>query len=218
MAKIHRQVLDQTRQKLLNQLSFLKGKDFYLAGGTALALQLGHRTSIDFDFYTLQKFDPHQLLRQLKSKLNLPLQSLFSDEETLRLLINGVETSFFFYPYQLIAPLVEYSRGVELAALPDLAAMKAVAIVQRAKKRDFYDFYYLLTHTFSLEKILSFVSQKYPEYDFGHILVALVYFEEVEKDNEEERIRLLGSWPSWEEIKRRIIDEVRNYQLKSARE
>ena len=106
-----------------------------MSGGTALALQLGHRTSLDFDFDSNEKFDSQQLF--------VDAETVSRTENTLQVVINEISVSIFYYPYKLIDNLVNF-ESIQLAGLCDIAAMKIVAIIQRARQRDFVDMYYLI--------------------------------------------------------------------------
>ena len=203
------EILDSKRRKLLPQLAFLKKHGFYMAGGTALALQIGHRTSLDFDFYTQKKFDNNKLLRKLEEKFKNVIL-IQSAEQTLIVKVNDVEMSFFHYPYPLAYPAVEID-GVPLASKEDIAAMKIIAISDRGTKRDFIDIYFLLKE-FSLGKIFNFIKKKYPNFNIYVGLRGLTYFADAEK-KQTRRLYLFRS-VSWPEIKKFLIKEVKNYQEK----
>lgn len=201
------EILDKKRRRLLSQLSFLKKFGFYMAGGTALLLQLGHRKSLDFDFYTQKKFDNKKLLRELEQKLrNVTL--IQTAEQTLIVRAEGVEMSFFHYPYPLIYPLLEIN-GVYLASKEDIAAMKMIAISDRGTKRDFIDVYILLKE-FSLEAIFQILKKKYPSFNIYVALQGLTYFVDAEK--EQKRKLYLFQNVSWSKVKKFLIEKVKNYQ------
>ena len=200
-------ILDKKREKLLSQLVFLKKYGFYLAGGTALALQIGHRTSLDFDFYSERKFDNKKLFLELERKFKNVIL-IQKPEQTLIVKINGVEVSFFHYPYPLIYPLVKY-KDVYLASKEDIAAMKLIAISDRGTKRDFIDIYFLLKE-FSLKRIFEFVIKKYPNFNIYVGLQGLTYFIDAEK--QQKRKLYLFHFVSWSKVKKFLIEEVKKYQ------
>ena len=111
-------------------------KDFYLAGGTALALQLGHRKSIDLDFFSKNYPSKNEVLVREFEKYH-PTISM-EDEGTLSLFIDEVKVSFFKYKYKLLEKPAYYN-GVKLASVLDIACMKLIAISQRGAKKDFVD-------------------------------------------------------------------------------
>jgi predicted nucleotidyltransferase component of viral defense system len=210
MAEFYFSVLIPRQIKLLKKLKFLKKYGFYLAGGTALALQIGHRTSIDFDFYTEKKFDSQKLYKLLEKKLKR-VTLLGKDEDTLLVRIQNVSASFFRYPYPLIFPPIQRKDFPPLASKEDIAAMKIIAISERGTKRDFIDIYFLLKE-FSLEKILNWVKKKYPNFNIYIALRALTYFADAE-EKQKRRLYLTYS-VSWSKIKKFLIEEVKKYQEK----
>jgi len=114
-----------------------------LAGGSALALHLGHRISIDLDFFTSDRcYQSEPLVQQLRSIGELVVQQ--QSEKTLVGSLNGVRLSFFFYPYPVLGEFIELDE-VQIASLLDIALMKLIAISQRGKKRDFVDLFLLAT-------------------------------------------------------------------------
>lgn len=177
---------------------------FYLGGGTATALHLGHRLSYDLDFFTEQAFDPDLPRRTLA-----PLGDLSIDQESKDTFLgtfNGARISFFIYPYRLLDMPVEY-KGVQVASLPDIAAMKLDAISSRGRKRDFIDLYFICQRVFSLSQVIAFFEQKFEgiQYSKVHLLKSLVYFADAEAD---EMPQMLES-ASWEVIKQFFESQTR---------
>ena len=206
---LHQNILNNHQRELLNNLHLQDVGDFYLAGGTALALQIGHRTSVDFDFYTKDIFDSLELLTTLKKQISdLTVQT--QAEKTLRVFSESTEISFFTYPYPLIKPTVQFGR-FKLASKEDIAAMKLIAIVQRGIQRDFVDVYFLLQE-FPLQDLISFVIKKYPGYQEMVILKALVYFEDAENAEPRNGMKVLATAFSWEKAKATILAEVKKFQ------
>lgn len=201
-------ILDKKRINLLKKLKFLSKYGFYLAGGTALALQIGHRTSMDFDFYTEKKFSLLKLQRLLEKKFKEAIV-LQKAEGTLIMKIDGVANSFFQYPYPLIFPPIKYQNFPPLASKEDIAAMKVIAISDRGTKRDFIDIYFLLKE-FSLEEIFNFIKKKYPNFNIYVGLRGLTYFVDAEK--KQKRRLHLTHFVSWGKIKKFLIGEVKKYQ------
>ncbi len=173
---------------------------FYLAGGTALALQLGHRRSVDFDWFSREGFDPLRLARELSDR-GVPLVSTATERGTLHTTISGVKASFLAYPYPMVEPLIFWpEESFELAAPADIAAMKLAAVAQRGARKDFYDLVALGRAGFDLVRMLESYRRKYQIQDLGHVLTALTWFEDADVD----RDPLLGTSESWEEVKRTI--------------
>ena len=205
-------VLNKNKRKVFSQLKFLRKHSWYLAGGTGLALQIGHRTSVDFDFYTSQKFEPREILNQFEEEFPNQVEIILQKENTLILNIDGVQISCFFYIYPLILPLIEIG-GVATASIEDITAMKIIAIGQRGTKRDFIDVYYLLKR-FGLEEIFRFTQKKYPKFNIYHALRSLVYFVDAEKEDKvrKGKIRIFDQNFSWSKVKSYLIQQVKIYQ------
>ncbi len=197
------QILNKNQESLIKDISFLKFPPYYLSGGTALALQLGHRTSLDFDFDSKEKFDSKNLF--------VEAETISRTEDTIQVVVNGISLSIFYYPYKLIDNLVKF-EGIQLAGLCDIAAMKVVAVIQRAKQRDFVDLYYLIK-SLGLKKIIDSVYQKYPWYTDNSMIIfrSLIYFEEADSDSEAGRIIIFNSKVTWELVKFEIKTEVDKY-------
>lgn len=210
MQRLYSQILNENQKKILQKLSFLKQNKFYLAGGTALALYLGHRTSLDFDFYTQSHFDSVLLYREIENVFNGEAVLALREEDTMFCKIAGVDISFFWYKYPLVKKSTEF-EGILLASPQDIAAMKLIAVFQRPAKRDYIDVFFLLKD-FSLEEMFSFVKKKFPNFNSYLTLRALTYFEDL-KDEEKRKIEVLDKSFSWEKAKEVIFEKVKKYQL-----
>lgn len=206
--KFYPQILSSKQKEVLGKLKFLENFNAYLAGGTALALQLGHRTSLDFDFYSPKKLP----FLQLRGKLVESFTSLTlgtQTEDTFQADINGVSFSVFYYPYSIVKKLIEFPP-IRIASLEDIAAMKVVAVIQRAKQRDFWDLYYLI-EKLGVEKVIKSAFRKYPWYEENSqiVLKALTYFDEADSDQEVNRIVVFDKKIRWNEVKKKINQEVK---------
>ncbi len=146
---LHLECVPEPAQCLARQLfPAMAQHRFVLAGGTALALQLGHRVSLDFDFFTAPQSFPARLLDTLAAKGHR-LEPIQDRHDTLDVIVDGVKCSFFSYPYPFTGS-PESLHGVPLASVLDIAAMKLVAIAQRGARKDFVDLYVVLqNHDFS---------------------------------------------------------------------
>lgn len=210
MSGLHLEILNPNQKKLFPRLAFLKKKQFYLAGGTALALHLGHRTSLDFDFYSQFRFDSGELSSEIESFFSNEAKTTLRERETLFCQILEVDLSFFWYKYRLLKKPIE-AHQVLLASVEDIAAMKLVSIIQRPVKRDYVDIFFLLK-TFSLGKMCSLAKKKYPSFNEYLALRALTFFEDL-KEEEKREVNVLDKNFSWEEAKKKILEEVKPYQL-----
>lgn len=175
-----------------------------LVGGTALALQYGHRNSVDLDFFgaaELDSLDVRQALNAagrttvIKESRNIKIYS-----------VNGIKVDFVNYPYPWIAETV-YEEDLRLASDKDIAAMKVNAIEGRGSKKDFIDMFFLLQR-YSLQDIFGFYQAKYPENSIFRALLSLTYFD----DADLQLMPKMYSPASWEEIKTFIREQVKGYQ------
>ncbi len=171
-------ILDKKRQDLLPRLAQLKN-EFYLAGGTALALQIGHRDSVDFDFFKTGDFDTQQQFQKIKKDLNAyKLTKIQEENNTLTVLAdNEILLSFIGYNYPLIKEKI-YEKYLCLAATEDIAAMKMSAILNRASNKDYIDLYFIL-QTHKLNDLLELAQKKFQDIDTNLILKSLVYFADI---------------------------------------
>lgn len=205
-------ILNWNQKRILKKVSFLKKYGFYLAGGTAIALQFGHRTSKDLDFYTAKHFKSIQVIQEFKKIFGKEVIDIKRAPDTLFLKIRQTDLSFFRYSYPLIRPLISY-LSVKLASAEDITAMKIEAIIERGTKRDFVDIYYLI-RKFGLEKALKkFVAEKYPEaFNEHNCLHALMYFKDAEAPQKDRKKIYLYENIEWKDIKEYIESEVKKYQ------
>ena len=180
---------------------------FYLSGGTALSLQLGHRESEDLDFFSEQSFEPDALEKQLHSYGTLAETELVKG--TLNTYLDGVKLQFLLYPYRLIEPLVEWG-STRLSSVIDIACTKLQTVGMRGSKKDFIDIYFILQH-FSLPELLEYTKKKYAESDYSetHILKSLVYFD----DAEDQPMPRMHQDVSWEQVMRSIIKAVKSISI-----
>ena len=207
LEKLRLDVLPQkTKRAFLRcvELPLFKRRGWYLAGGTALALQVGHRQSVDLDFFTSKKtFEERKIEEQFAdagkwTTTSLSLGTLYGE-------FLGAKISFISYPFFRAAdPLIQVG-SVLLLSPSDIAVMKITAVSQRGRKRDFFDLYWLSLHILPLEKSLERVKHQYAvDQNFNHILKSLVYFEDAEDDPEPD----IFFKATWWEVKSFFTKEV----------
>jgi len=206
---MHQEVLNQKTKRFLEKINKTEILgNFYLAGGTALALQIGHRKSLDLDWFSKKSF----LLGDLKNKLKIFGKLKIEEEEkdTLNCILNGTKVSFFEYPYKTLFPFINYKKNIKLADKRDIACMKIDALSSRGSKKDFIDFYFLLRE-FSLKQLLNLFDKKYKDikYNHLHILKSLTYFKEAEK----QPMPLMLKEIDWEIVKKEIIKKIKSYLI-----
>lgn len=207
------EVMPATQQTMLRRLASIVGqRGMYLAGGTALAIQVGHRRSVDLDWFSPSAIDPMALAADLRSA-GIPIQVTDVDEGTLHGKAGGVMLSFLEYRYpDLVAPIEWPDYGVRLSALEDLACMKLSAIGGRGSKKDFIDVFALGREKFTLDQMLQFYGQKYEIADLGHTLFALTYFDDAEQDDTPAMLWQID----WDEVKAVVEGWVQDYTQKQA--
>ncbi len=177
-------------------------KNFYLAGGTALALQLGHRKSIDLDWFTSSAFQNSVIKTEVSKLGNFKVES--EDKNTIHGVLENVKVSFLVYGYPMLYPFTKI-LGIRAADIRDIAAMKLDAISSRGSKKDFIDLFFLL-QKYSLADLINFFEKKFSNICCNklHMLKSLVYFQ----DAEAEPMPIMLKPTSWEEIKKHIILEA----------
>lgn len=173
-----------------------------LVGGTSLALQYGHRNSIDLDFFGTIDDDPLSIRECLETIGHV---SVLKETKSIRIYdLDKVKIDFVDYSrYQWLTEAIT-EDGLRLASPKDIAAMKVNAIEGRGTRKDFVDIFFLLQH-YSLDEILGFYQEKYPEHSVFRALMSLSYFEDAEK----QMMPKMFSKVSWDEMKAYIIKEVK---------
>lgn len=180
-------------------------KDCRLVGGTALALQYGHRSSVDLDFFGSFSPEKDELFDVLTSYADV--QTIKDSPKIKIFFMDNIKVDFVNYSiYPWIDNTVE-EEGLRLASPKDIAAMKINAVEGRGSKKDFIDIYFLLQH-FSLSEILDFYSRKYPNYSIYRALKSLIYF----ADADPRDMPTMFEDVSWEEIKVSIKKQVVEYE------
>lgn len=173
-------ILNEQQHVILPCLAEVAHDLFYLAGGTALALQLGHRLSLDFDWFAATIGNQEELLKKLR-QLCSDFQILSISHETIHIQMQGVQVSFLGYDYPLLQPLKFWEQGnFFLADIQDIACMKLAAITGRGARKDFIDLHRIISDHYDLHTCLGFFKQKYRQQDIGHVIRSLVYFEDAE--------------------------------------
>ena len=179
-------------------------RQFYLAGGTAAALYLGHRISGDLDFFSQKEFDESFLISALAASGDFQLEQKAT--QSVLGILSGTKMSFLGYPYPLLSPLQEFGT-LRIADIHDIACMKIDAVSARGARRDFIDLYFILTTITPFSKILPLFEKKYASltYNLMHVKKSLVYF----SDAEEEPMPNMLKPVQWEKVKLFFEHEVK---------
>jgi hypothetical protein len=200
---MHKETIDERTKRVWGKIanSGIAGR-FYLAGGTALAVHLGHRKYVDLDFFSQENFSTPELKRQLSDIGEIVL--LGEADGTLHVTIDHVMVSFLHYGYGLLFPLVKF-EGLSLADERDIAAMKLDAVSSRGSRKDFIDIYELLKK-YTLAELIDLFEKKYAgiKYNMLHILKSLVYFDDAE--GEPPPVMLFDA--NWDDMKQTISKAV----------
>lgn len=185
LEQLHVDILPKATKKAFlkyAEMSFFSTGGWYLAGGTALAAQVGHRQSVDLDFFTLQSRFNEKKIEEAFSAIG-GWKTSFIDKGTVYGEMDGAKTSFIAYPF--FRPKLQPVKVGSISILKpeDIAAMKIIAISQRGKKRDFFDLYWISLNNQSLsESIVAAQKQYSVSVNLTHILKSMVYFEDAESD------------------------------------
>lgn len=206
--KWHYEILPRATKKALDFLSqekWLNKSEWYLAGGTALALQAGNRKSLDLDFFSEKRdFNEKKLLANFIGNENW--KTTVEEKNTIYGELFKAKVSFIAYPF-FIPKQEPISHGsVRIINPVDIAVMKITAISQRGRKRDFFDLYWCAQNLEPLRNTIQRLKIQYPSvaHDYHHILKSLVYFEDAESDPMPE----IYFKASWRTVKNFFIKEI----------
>lgn len=201
---LHYQTIDSTTLELLKALSAIDiFRDLRLVGGTSLALQFGHRKSIDIDLFGKLTADPFEVNNALSEFRDV---KKLNDSKNIHIyLINGIKVDIVNYTYPWIGKLIT-TNNLRLADQQDIAAMKLAAITGRGTKKDMYDLYFLLQQ-FSLSQMLNLYETKYKDGSLFLVLKSLVYFDDADEDIMPDLINPIP----WDRIKNRILQAYLEY-------
>jgi hypothetical protein len=196
-------IIAQPTFELIQKLQLLPElQGFYLVGGTSLALQIGHRNSIDIDLFTQNEFSSADLAEKLSESMSLQVSALKNN--TLLAVIDNVKTDFIRHKYPLVNEPIQ-ENGIIYLSKEDIAAMKLNAIINSGKRlKDFIDIYFLLDF-FSVNEMLDFFAVKYANYNPLIALKALTYFDEIDIRIEPPKLRKTLRMTT---LKKRIQDAV----------
>lgn len=191
-------------------LLFFSSSGWYLAGGTALALQAGHRQSVDLDFFTTEKtFDEKQVAEQISNE-ETSWKTTSLSRGTIYGEFKGAKMSLIAYPFFRPAKPMCRAGTVSLLALSDIATMKIVAISQRGRKRDFIDLYWLCLHVQPLLENIRGAQEQYTvRQNPSHLLKSLTYFADAEDDPMPE----IFFKATWAEVKKFFQVETKKIAL-----
>ena len=192
---------------LMNEEIF---SEYFLVGGTALALRLGHRKSIDIDMFTKNDIPVNEIQRFLSEKYNF--REEFREKNTLKGDVEGVKLDFIKYDYPLLKSFEENPDNIRIASNEDIIAMKLSAITDSGSRvKDFTDIAFLSKY-YSLHEMLDFYKTKFDGANIFSVTKALVYFDDIDFSNEP--VNLIKGKFNWKKIETRLIDMTKNPEKK----
>lgn len=208
---MHKECFPDYGWKLLKSLKDVFSKyNARLAGGTALALQIGHRISRDLDFFTQKNFRIESVIKHIR-KTEQPFNVISETEGTLITEVRGIRLSIFKYDYTFLEKSIRF-QGVQIAGIIDIASMKVIAINQRGTKRDFVDLFFVLQdipfHRIAHNMVKRFGTERINPV---HIGKSLVYFSDADTNPEPAYIK--GRGVEWERIKGFFRNHVKQFVL-----
>jgi hypothetical protein len=200
------EVLDEPQQIILRKLAATTlVAESYLAGGTGLALLIGHRQSLDFDWFIPVEFDPGIISEALSCLGEVVITE--TGKGTFHGLLNGTRVTWLWYPNPLLEPPVTSPAvpGLKVASLTDIALMKWTALSQRGSRKDFIDLYFLCQKGLSLAELIMKVPQKYPEKKINHyhMIKSLSYFDDARR----EAFPVMKTAFDWNDLEKFFIEE-----------
>ena len=208
---MHWEVLDTARLATVPFLVFARESGFYLAGGTALALQIGHRESIDFDFFCEKEIDTHRLWDSAEASFGVGQARVVLQDEGALIFVthSGVNVSFYRYRHPHVVPLL-VSDSFDMAHMRDIAVMKLDAMTRRTVQKDYVDMYFILQEM-PLSDVIDDAQKKLPSIDPQVLLRSLAYFSKAEPETIIYRPNMHVEWRDIEEFLTRIIREYYRY-------
>lgn len=199
---MHSEILNARQTQLLPLLAQFR-REYYLVGGTAIALYIGHRRSIDFDLFKSSAINHKRNLDKISAQ---PFDHTVTRRvtEQMNLIVNDVKVTFFQYPFP-VEPANKFEGYFRLPSLLQLAAMKAYALGRRSKWKDYVDLYFLLRNHFNIADISTAANQLFAElYSEKMFRTQLCYFDDI--DYTEAVDYLIPNPPTDEEIKQLLTE------------
>ena len=205
---LHFTTVNEETYGLLKKISSIEivASKFALAGGTSLALQIGHRQSIDLDFFSPDEFNVKELEITLSGSKEFSFQFINSNSRMLFCYINNIKCDFVHEPARQIPPFLLYDH-IHYYSVEDIAAMKMHTICGRSKKKDFFDIYALLEKYQWKDLIMLFI-KKYDKDQLFFLWRSIVYFDDANEDPDIKGLKPFNK--SWNEIKEIILNKCRD--------
>lgn len=205
---MHLEALPEKNRPIFTQLQHFTG--FYLAGGTALALQIGHRISVDFDLFIPKPLSKKLLAETEKTFKSNKVQTLVNNQDELTILVNGIKITFLQYPFPILRKLVKY-EGLLLLDVVELAVTKAYTIGRRGNFKDYVDLYFILkSQLTSLNELTSLAEKKFKKtFNARLFLEQLVYLEDIS----DTKIQFLKETVNKKQLQDFFLEQIKQYKL-----
>lgn len=190
---MHKQILNPEQKNTLHLLKKFSNH-FYLAGGTAIALQIGHRKSVDFDLFSAEKIN----IRKIEAELSDLIENvLVTNKDEYTAIVKTVKFTFLYYPFD-VKPSVSLDNLIKMPTLLDLAAMKAYTVGRRNELKDYVDLFFLLLDHFTIDQIEAQAKQIFGNLFSEKLFRAqLVYFDDVDWT---QKINFFAEAPAYADI------------------
>lgn len=196
---LHTNIFSEEQKALLPFIQSFE-KEYYLVGGTAIALHIGHRESIDFDMFKMGNISKNKIVKRIEA-FGLTYKLIFANADGFHIMINGVKITFFQYPFKI--PVKKTALGIKMPDLLHLAAMKAYALGRRAKWKDYLDLYIILKNFHDLDSITKVAESIFSNMFSSKLFVQqLCYFNDIDYTEE---VSFISQSIDLEEIKRFLI-------------
>jgi hypothetical protein len=201
---MHQEVLNKRSRDIFSRLSHFK--NFYLAGGTALALQIGHRISVDFDLFSKKPISKKLLPKVEEVFSGRKIVPSVNNPDELTVFVDAIKITFLFYPFPIIKRGIQYA-GVSMLGIKEIAATKAYTIGRRGSFKDYVDLYFVIADNYAtLNEIMKLANKKYgSDFNARLFLEQLIYLEDIE-DTE---IIVLKNPIGKDDVERFFIGEVK---------
>jgi len=200
---MHQEVLTERQFELLPLVASFS-KDFYLAGGIAIALTIGHRRSIDFDLFTGKPLQALRIKNQFKAT-NIHYKIIHEAFDQIHLMVDEVKLTFFNFPFEIPSEK-RFEKVLRMPDLLTLSAMKALALGGRAKWKDYVDMYFILKYHFDLQTVERITTELFPEAFSAKLFrQQLSYFKDIDYT---EKVIYLSEKPADIEIQEFLITQA----------
>jgi len=197
-----KEILTKEQKELLPLIKKFSD-DYYMVGGTSIVLQIGHRRSIDFDLFTKKNLKRKQIKNIIEESGYPTTDIIYEAAEQFHIIINGVKTTFFQYPYG-IKSYIDFDDVIKMPTLLELAAIKAYALGGRAKWKDYVDLFFIIKYHIPINEIVIKAKELFNHYFNDKLFKEqLSYFEDIDYSEE---VEYTGKGFSKEEIKSFLIN------------